>query len=71
MPDIQHINKKHKYREEDVFTAFLEDHEPVAIFAESVNQARQVATEHFKIKKRNKDKLEVIYGYPNPSERTG
>ena len=71
MPDIQHINKKHKYREEEVFTAFLEDHEPVAIFAESVNQARQIATEHFKIKKRNKDKLQVIYGYPNTSKRTG
>lgn len=71
MPDVQYINKKHKYREEGVFTAFLEDHDPVAIFAESLNQARQIATEYFKIKKKNKDKLEVIYGYPNSSERTG
>lgn len=71
MRNIQYINKKHKYREEEIFSAYLEGNEPVAVYAESLNQARQIATEFFKIKKRDKEKLQVIYGYPSTSERAG
>lgn len=63
------INSPHKYLQQDVFTIYFKDNEPMGVYAASIGQAQQIAVEYFKVKKRDKQFLKVSYGYPTSSKR--
>lgn len=67
---MEYINLKHRFKIQYEFTGHFGDREFI-VYAETLNEARQKATEYFRVRKQDKDKLEVHYGYSGTPERAG